>query len=177
MTDISLAAQALPPCGLRRRLAATIYELLPVAAIVIAVGGAFVGIAHITGHTGERLDRATRIALFATWYGALAVYFVWCWRAGQTLPMKAWRLRVVSATPSASWRPFLLRYFIASLTWGLGVGALLWLREHPWSFAAWAALIPLTAALAWRFVDHDRQTLYDRLAGTRLVVEPRPSAT
>lgn len=173
--DSEPAPQALPSCGLRRRLAASLYELLPVAAIVIAVGGAFVGIAQIAGHTGERLDRAARAAMFASWYGALAVYFVWCWRAGQTLPMKAWRLRVVSTASPDSWRPFLLRFVVASAVWGLAAGALLWLREHPRSPAAWAALMPLATALAWRFVDRDGQALYDRIAGTRLVVESRPS--
>lgn len=175
------AAEPLPSaplvsCGLRRRLASSLYELLPVVALIILVGGTFVGIAHLAGQAGDRLDRAARMALFASCYVAVGVYFVWCWRAGQTLPMKAWRLRVVMAEGVAGgpgWRPYLTRFGLASTAWGLAAGALLWLREHPDSALAWAAVAPLIAALAWRFVDRDGQALYDRLAGTRLVVEPR----
>lgn len=152
------------------------------AAIVILVGGAFVGVAHVAGHTDDRLDRTARMALFAGCYGALGIYFVWCWRAGQTLPMKAWRLRVVTGESAERgsrgrpYRPYLIRFGLASIAWSLAIGALLWLREHPDSGIAWGALMPLLLALAWRFVDGDQQTLYDRLAGTRLVVEPRTSA-
>ncbi len=165
-------------------MAASLYELLPVAAIVIVVGGIFVGAAQLWGHAGERLGHTARSALFVACYLALAVYFVWCWRAGQTLPMKAWRLRVLAVGDSAptpaqrpsALRPYVTRFVLASIAWGLASGALLWLREHSDSAVAWVTLLPLVAALAWRFLDSDRQALYDRLAGTRLVVEPRSAS-
>ena len=69
-----------------------------------------------------------------------AGYFLWCWlRGGQTLAMKAWRIRLVEVTP----RKALLRFLLA------------------------LALLPLS--IAWAFFDRDRQFLHDRLAGTRLV--------
>jgi uncharacterized RDD family membrane protein YckC len=69
-----------------------------------------------------------------------AAYFLWCWlRGGQTLAMKAWHIRLVDVTP----RKALLRLILA------------------------AALLPIT--FVWALVDHDRQFLHDRLAGTRLV--------
>jgi len=69
-----------------------------------------------------------------------AAYFLWCWlRGGQTLAMKAWRIRLVGVTP----RRAVLRFVYA------------------------LALFP--ASIAWAFFDRDGQFLHDRLAGTRLV--------
>ena len=69
-----------------------------------------------------------------------AAYFLWCWlRGGQTLAMKAWRIRLVDVTP----RKAILRFILA--------------------------LLLLPASIAWALFDRDRQFLHDRLAGTRLV--------
>ena len=70
----------------------------------------------------------------------LAAYFLWCWlRGGQTLAMRAWKIRLVDVTPSKA----IARFLIA------------------------AALLPLS--ILWALVDRDRQFLHDRLAGTRLI--------
>src|SRR5204862_5517232 len=70
----------------------------------------------------------------------LAGYFRWCWlRGGQTLAMRAWKIRLVEVTPGKA----IARFLIA------------------------AALLPLS--IPWALVDRDRQFLHDRLAGTRLV--------
>jgi uncharacterized RDD family membrane protein YckC len=69
-------------------------------------------------------------------------YLLWCWlRGGQTLAMKAWKIRVVGITPAKAVARFLL--------------ALL--------------LVPTGISIAWALFDRDRQFLHDRLAGTRLV--------
>jgi uncharacterized RDD family membrane protein YckC len=68
-------------------------------------------------------------------------YFLWCWlRGGQTLAMKAWRVRLVNVTPGRA----LLRFVLA------------------------LALLPVS--IVWALFDRDRQFLHDRLAGTRLVL-------
>src|SRR6266852_638513 len=70
----------------------------------------------------------------------LAAYFLWCWlRGGQTLAMRAWRIRLVDVTPAK-----------AVLRFGL-------------------ALLLLRLSILWALVDRDRQFLPDRLAGTHLV--------
>jgi uncharacterized RDD family membrane protein YckC len=70
----------------------------------------------------------------------LAAYFLWCWlRGGQTLAMRAWRIRLVDVTPGKA----IIRFVVA------------------------AVLLPLS--ILWALVDRDRQFLHDRLAGTRLV--------
>ena len=70
----------------------------------------------------------------------LAGYFLWCWlRGGQTLAMRAWRIRLVDVTPAKAAARFLIA----------------------------AALLPVS--VLWALVDRDRQFLHDRLAGTRLI--------
>jgi uncharacterized RDD family membrane protein YckC len=74
---------------------------------------------------------------------ALTAYFLFCWlRGGQTLAMKAWRIRLVDATP----RKALVRLIAAAL------------------------LLPVS--IAWALFDRERQFLHDRLAGTRLIYVP-----
>ena len=77
----------------------------------------------------------------------LMLYFVWFWiNGGQTLPMKTWRLRLISAD-GYRLRPAqaVLRYL-----------------------AAWPSVISLVGIL-WVFVDRDRRFLHDRIAGTRII--------
>ena len=75
----------------------------------------------------------------------LAAYFLWCWlRGGQTLAMKAWRIRLVDVTP----RKALVRLVLAAL------------------------LVPTGISVLWIFFDSEKQFLHDRLAGTRLVLVP-----
>ena len=72
----------------------------------------------------------------------LAAYFLWCWlRGGQTLAMKAWRVRLVGVTPGRA----LLRFVLALF------------------------LVPTGLSILWALFDRERQFLHDRLAGTRLV--------
>ena len=71
-----------------------------------------------------------------------AGYFLWSWlRGGQTLAMKAWKIRLVDVTPGKA----LLRFVLALL------------------------LVPTGLSILAVFFDRERQFLHDRLAGTRLV--------
>ena len=78
----------------------------------------------------------------------LAVYFAWCWtHGGQTLAMRAWRLRVVTRTGRAvNPTQALLRFLLA-----------------------WPSLGIFGIGLIWALVDPEKQFLHDRLAGTRIV--------
>lgn len=85
---------------------------------------------------------ALRYALQAFIVVMFAAYFLWSWlRGGQTLAMKAWKIRLVGVTPANA----LLRFALALL------------------------LVPTGISIVWAFFDADRQFLHDRLAGTRLV--------
>ncbi|MBL8382673.1 MAG: RDD family protein [Burkholderiales bacterium] len=115
----------------------------------------------------------------ATVFAAVGLYFVLCWRrAGQTLPMKTWKFRLVAADGT---RPSLARCWLRyTLAWigpvaGLAAykGIVLAAGFGMARFSAAAALLclPVLALnFAWALVDRDRQFLHDRMAGTRLVV-------
>ena len=157
-----------------RRLLASAYESLPILAIVIAVGFAFIGILVMMEVGSGRLAKVYRYSLFLLWYSAVGAYFICSWRSGQTLPMRAWRLRLVAKNGAAvPTRRVICRFALGSLAWCTAVFAAIWIREHPASLAGWACLLPLTVALGWALIDAQKQTLYDRLSGTKLVVERR----
>jgi uncharacterized RDD family membrane protein YckC len=101
------------------------------------------------------------------------LYFIWFWsHGGQTLPMKTWRIRVVTKNGLAltPWRA-LIRYLFSWL-WFLPGLALAWLvQAHAWMLVLFPTLNFVLWAMAAAF-DKDRQFLHDRLAGTRLTVCP-----
>jgi len=82
------------------------------------------------------------------------LYFALAWvRTGQTLGLKAWRLRVE-------------RRDGARLTWGDTLRRFL---------AGGLALLPLGLGLLWVLVDRERLAWHDRLSATRVVRLPPPS--
>jgi uncharacterized RDD family membrane protein YckC len=128
--------------GTLRRLAAMAYELLLLVGVLFASTCLFLIVT-------QSLDEQWRRPLLQiTEFIVCGIYFIWLWRhGGQTLAMKTWRVRLVSVNGGAvSMRSALARYMLA------------WI------------LIPLGGiGIWWALVDPDRQFLYDRLAGTRLV--------
>lgn len=76
-------------------------------------------------------------------------YFMYCWaRSGQTLPMKTWRMRVVSRDGRRlTARQAFLRYVYAVPGICSGI------------------------SLLWAPFDRDRQFLHDRLARTKIIRE------
>jgi uncharacterized RDD family membrane protein YckC len=115
-----------------------LYEAILLFAIAFFAGFAF----HFVSR-GAPLDGWIRLAHQVLLVAVFAAYFLWCWlRGGQTLAMKAWRIRLVDVSP----RKALLRFLYA------------------------LALVPTGVSLLWALFDAERQFLHDRLAGTRLVL-------
>ncbi|CAN5227942.1 RDD family protein [soil metagenome] len=111
---------------------------------------------------------------FQDWlFLVIGIYFVWFWtHGGQTLAMKTWRIRLVTAEGEAlSAKRATLRYLLAWL-WVLpGLGLAWALNARTWMLV----LIPTLNILIWAlaiYLDPKRQFLHDRLAGTRLIFEP-----
>ena len=129
--------------GLMRRLAAMAYELLLLSGVLaVTLILPHILIATLTHRV------ATATVLWANLFLVVLVYFVGFWsRGGQTLAMKTWRIRLVTRDGHA------IRPPQALLRCVLG----------------WLTLAPGGIGILWALVDHDRQFLYDRLAGTRLV--------
>ena len=169
-------AQGVPPlagASRIRRLAAMIYEGLVVTAILLIASFPF------AGASTTRLEGLTRHLFQVYLFLVLGLYFVWCWRrGGQTLPMKAWKLRIVDrrGLPLATSRA-LLRYALAALALGSSAVAAIVLVQHPREPGAWLALVPGVATILWSAVDREQQFLHDRLAGTRIVPADPPDGT
>lgn len=103
----------------------------------------------------------------------IGIYFVWFWtHGGQTLAMKTWRIRLVTADGhDIGVKRAVGRYLLA------------WLWVLPGLAAAWAmgaknwmlVMIPAANVLLWAltaYLDPQRQFLHDRIAGTRIVTVP-----
>jgi uncharacterized RDD family membrane protein YckC len=117
------------------------YEALLLSAVLflVALGYLFAEAALELAHS--------RMVFQSFLTGVAAAYFIWQWTHGQTLPMKTWRMRLVTRDGlPVSARRAALRFVVAAF--GLAAAGL---------------------TFAWAVVDPDRQFLHDRVAGTRLV--------
>jgi uncharacterized RDD family membrane protein YckC len=136
------SAIALPSATLKTRLAAMIYELLLVTAVLFLAAFVFIPLAGDMGATWKR--HAFQIYLLAVLFAYFSVFWM---RSGQTLAMKTWRIRLVDRDGRLiRLKQALVRFILAFL--GLGLFGL---------------------SIVWALFDRDRQFLHDRLAGTRLV--------
>jgi len=129
----------LAPLGMR--LLSLAYEGVLLFGILFVASYLFVGLAR-DAQTGM-----PRLVFQVYVLAVCGAYFVFCWvRSGQTLPMKTWRIRLVTeqGKPLAVGRAF-QRYLLAVPSVLSGIGVL------------------------WALVDRDRQFLHDRLAKTRIV--------
>lgn len=129
--------------GLGKRLLCLVYEALLLTAVILISGGIATAIAQVTAISHPRV--LTQIIVIVVSGG----YFVTQWRGkGQSLPMKTWRIRLETVSGERITLPqALLRLTLATIGYlAMGVSVL------------------------WALVDHDRQFLHDRLAGTRLVI-------
>lgn len=141
MADATQAAAATP--SIRRRLASLFYEmflLLGVLSVAFVVPHLLIGMVRKAATPGP--------LLWLHVFLVLLVYFGWLWkRAGQTLAMQTWKIKLVATNGMPlSYRQILLRFVLA-----------------------WPSLLAFGIGLLWALVDRDRQFLHDRLAGTRLI--------
>jgi uncharacterized RDD family membrane protein YckC len=152
-----------------------LYESLVVGAIVLGSGLAFYGVATAARGGGSLESGPLLRALLQAFVIVLVGgYFVRCWtRGGQTLPMKAWKLRVVAwdGAPIKMGRA-IARFGIAAAIVGPALVAAVVLWKRPETVAAWLAVAPALVDLGWPLGDRDRQFLHDRLAGTRIIYVP-----
>jgi len=123
--------------GLPRRLASMVYEALLLFAVAFFAAWLF----FFASGGRDATHGWPRYVLQLFILVVFAAYFLWSWlRGGQTLAMKAWRIRLVDVTPAKA----MLRFLYGLL------------------------FVPTGIAVVWAFFDRDRQFLHDRLAGTRL---------
>jgi uncharacterized RDD family membrane protein YckC len=148
-----------------KRFAAMMYEGVLLFAVVFTTAYIF---DVLTESKHGILNREARIFVL---FIAIGAYFLICWRrAGQTLPMRAWHIRLVGST---SQKPTLKQLVIRYL--------LIW----PLPLLGMAILVPLISVTGWKALlllsifapflifiptfGSNQQFLHDRLAGTRLI--------
>ena len=152
--------------GLRLRLAALVYEATLLFGVVF--GASYVLIAA-TGWTYP-LPAARRWTLQAVVFIVVGLYFVYCWtHGGQTLALKAWRLRVARADGSpVRLGQAILRYLLAWHLFLPGLISIVLFPATPWLNLA-ARVLGMLGMLALVNLDPQRQAVHDRLLGTRLL--------
>lgn len=137
--------------SLTKRLAAGIYDLLPLiglwmatAVVVLFAFGVQTDVAH--------LSSAYRITLQLALLAVTCGYFCVSWvRGGQTIGMRAWRLRVVSAAGGAlPWTRALLRFFVAI-----------------------ASVTAIGLGFFWCLIDEEGRAWHDIAAASRVISVPR----
>jgi uncharacterized RDD family membrane protein YckC len=160
------------PCSsgapsVQRRLAVIVYEAMLLFGVLFIAGWIFGTLLQ------QRHALYLREALQYWLFFVIGIYFVWFWsHGGQTLAMKTWHVRLVTADGgpvpvlraaaryALSWMWVLPGLLIASLTHAKG-----WML----------VLIPVANILIWgglSLLDPTRQFFHDRLAGTRIVGVP-----
>jgi len=134
------------PAGLLRRLAAAVYDILLVVGVLMIVT---LGLVIATG--GEAIPSGTAAFQLSVLL-ILFLFFGGFWvSGGQTLGMRAWRLRVETRDGAAlDWQRAALRFAASFLAW-----------------------IPLGLGVLWMLIDPDKLGWHDRLSGTRVVLLPR----
>lgn len=138
------------PAPLWRRALAALYDLLPLAGLLMIANSLAVVLAALaTGRRDTDAVLAHGWPLFAqqVWLGGLMLgYYVISWRrGGQTIGMRAWRIALRSDRGSLSLGAALLRALVALFVPGL----------------------------LWCLVDREQRALHDLAAGTRVVHLPR----
>lgn len=130
---------------LLRRMGAALYD----AILLLALW--FAGATLVTVSAGEAVS-ADNIWFKLFLWGLAGAFCLWFWlHGGQTLGLRAWRLRVVDAGTGGAtpWPRALLRYALAAPAWISVIGIL------------------------WSLVDSQQRALHERLSGTRLQLLPK----
>ena len=152
-----------------RRLLLLCYELLLVVGVLFGAG---LPVVLLIGHPPAAGDPLYLAYLLVV----LFVYFGWCWtRGGQTLAMRAWKVRVEREDGGAlGWRHALLRYLggLLALACALLAARSAHLANLPGSVQLLSALAGGAAGFLWALFDPRRRAWPDILSATRLVRLP-----
>jgi uncharacterized RDD family membrane protein YckC len=120
---------------------AMLYDGLVLCALLMVAGAAWVAVHRAAAPPGDWAFRAYLL-------GVCAVFYAGFWSRGETLGLRAWKLRIEGPDGRPpGWGRALLRFAAAILSW-----------------------LPAGLGFLWVLVDRDRLAWHDRLSGTRLVL-------
>jgi uncharacterized RDD family membrane protein YckC len=157
--------------GLWRRMACFMYEGVLLFGVLMIAAYLFSSL------TQQRHALVGRHGLQAFLFVVLGIYFVWFWsRGGQTVAMKAWHVRVVTARGEPVSQARALARYVLSWLWF--VPALLALYLSPIQSAPLMFVVIAVGVLAYAALTRlhpQRQFWHDAACGTRLITW-RPAA-
>jgi len=137
--------QSVETAGVFRRLAALVYDSFLIGAIWFAISG--IGVSLNGGEAPP--SWANHYLLFPSLIIATFLFYFWFWtHGGQTLGMRAWRLRILSTeTNTLTFSQCLKRFFFSVVLIGAG--------------------------FFYCFFNKDKLSLHDLLSNTRVVLMPK----
>lgn len=170
----------LPTAGLFRRFAAGFYDgLLLLALAMIAGILVFLASGGLSRPVGvlQPPSLAERVANFVLVATFTTLYFGYGWRkAGQTLGMKAWKIRTEYLDGTLlHWGGVLRRLGCAAPFYLLLLMSALGFMQHRYGLAV-ALCLPMVANACWLSWKREG-ALHDAWSGTRVVVVPEPPKT
>jgi uncharacterized RDD family membrane protein YckC len=167
---MSTPAEALRAPGLGRRLAALVYEGLLLFGVLMLAGWLYGGL------TQQRHALEGRLGLQIFLFLVLAVYFVWFWtHGGQTVALKAWRLRVVATSGLPLTQGRALARYVCSWLWFLpSLLAIQLAGLHGGAAIGTTVFVGAMTYAATSYLHPQRQFLHDALCGTRIIDASRP---
>ncbi len=139
--------QAVQPASLLRRLGAILYDALILFSIIF-LGAQWFPLIPETMQAHWLVMFSKQLYIL----GLCFLFFGWFWtHSGQTIGMRAWRLRVVTEDgQTITWAQALMRFISAALSWvAIGLGYL------------------------WSVFEVEKRTWHDMASNTRLVILPK----
>ena len=135
------------PTGLLRRIAAMLYDLLLITALLFLATLPFIAV-----RGGEPVEIGDNLAYRLVLVAVIYAFFVGFWvRSGRTLGMQSWRLQLETMDGGkVDFRQATIRFFAAILS-----------------------CIPLGLGFLWQLWDKDSLTWHDRISGTRIMYYPK----
>jgi uncharacterized RDD family membrane protein YckC len=148
-----------PPARGFRRFGAFIHECFFLVALV------FIAYFLVTRLAGGEFKGLWRNVAQIFVFFVVGGYFIWQWTGGRrTLAQKTWSLALrTQAGAPLQFRDAAARYLAAWIGPVIALGA--------YTAVGKAGLLFLLVNFVWIFVDRERHTLHDRIAGTRLTLQ------
>jgi uncharacterized RDD family membrane protein YckC len=148
-----------PPARGFRRFGAFIHEGFFLVALV------FIAYFLVTRLAGGEFKGLWRNVAQIFVFFVVGGYFIWQWTGGRrTLAQKTWSLALrTQAGAPLQFRDAAIRYLAAWIGPVLALGV--------YTAVGKAGLLFLLVNFVWIFVDRERHTLHDRIAGTRLTLQ------
>jgi uncharacterized RDD family membrane protein YckC len=158
-----------PPASLGRRLLCIAYEGVLVFGVLMLAGLLYGTV------TQQRHALVGTVGLQAVVFAVLGLYFVTFWsRGGQTLAMKTWHVRLLTAAGEPVTRGRAALRYLLGWVWCVPALAAVGLLSGPtgrqgWAPVALALAVNVAAMLLLARAHPSRQFVHDRVCGTRLV--------